>query len=570
MRKLRNCFENLNFRRKLFISYLLTIIIPIAVLGAYSYYQAKDFLLQQAVNGLNDSVKQVAVNINYRIERYNSLINLIAYNKRIQQIITNNYKYYSILYIDLIEQVDPLFNNVLNQNEDVLALTIYTGNSVPEDGNFIMSLDRIENEAWYKTLDTGGKTRWFKTGDGIFGARKIRNDYTENYDLLYIRIDEDLLFANFKMIENADYAAFISNGEGDAVFEIDRLSGEFGDAPWEEPGMKGPGAAAVGKSMIQVAGEIPEAGWTLHYYVPVKAIALNFRAFMSVSAIVILICTALLLAMSWMFSNAFVKRIHELNQKIDLVRRGDMQVEITSPYTDEIGQLTSKFGEMLANINRLIAEAYQSKLTQKEAELKALQAQINPHFLYNTLSIINWKAIEIDADEISRLTVNVSNFYRSVLNRGKNLLTIRDELENMKIYIDIKLIMNNYCFDVVYDIDEEVLGYKTINIILQPIVENAIVHGIEKNEGVRGLLKISCRAEEDVIRFCIEDNGVGMEEETAEAVLTKNTTGYGLKNVNDRLKIFFGQQYGIEIASRYGKGTGITVAIPKYSGGEKL
>ncbi len=566
MKKLSTYYKNLKFRNKLFISYIITIIIPVLILGAYSYYQSKTFLLDQATNGLYDSIKQGSDKINYRIERYNGLMDIIAYNKRVKQILNNNYRYYSILFVDIIEQIDPLFNNVLNQNDDVSDISIYTGNNVPEYGSFIISLDRIEKEQWYTSLNEGGLTKWFKTESEIFGARKVYNEFTESFDVVYIKINKEKLFTNLDFIANSKYATFIFNNENDVIYEENMMPEVLQDTSAGKISSLKPGIVKInGESLMLVKGEIPEAGWNINYLVPIKAITLSAKAFVSITVIIIFSCLVLLMILSWIFSNAFVKRLHDLNKKIHLVQKGDMQVEIQSPYTDEIGELTTSFGTMLDNINHLISEVYQSKIIQKEAELKVLQAQINPHFLYNTLSIINWKAIEIDAEEISQLTVNVSNFYRSVLNRGKNLILLKNEIQNMKIYIDIQLIMHNNSFDVVYDIDEEILEYETINIILQPIVENAIVHGIEKKETGRGLLKISGRQIEDNIKITVEDNGVGMEASAEEAVLTESTKGYGIKNVNDRIKIFFGQQYGIHILSTPGVGTTVEITVPKYS-----
>lgn len=218
---------------------------------------------------------------------------------------------------------------------------------------------------------------------------------------------------------------------------------------------------------------------------------------------------------------------------------------------------------MLNRLNEQIDETYRSKIIQKEAELKALQSQINPHFLYNTLSFINWKALKNDAPEISHIVTSMSKFYRTALNQGNNIITVRNELENIKSYIEIIQVMGDYSFDVVYKIDEEVNEYSTINLILQPLAENAIKHGIKQKNNGKGLLYVSAWLDKGTINFAIEDNGPGMEKETIDTILTMQSTGYGLRNVNERLQLRFGTKYGISIQSRLGYGTVMTIVIPQ-------
>lgn len=219
---------------------------------------------------------------------------------------------------------------------------------------------------------------------------------------------------------------------------------------------------------------------------------------------------------------------------------------------------------MVNRISTLINEVYKGKLSQKEAEMKALQAQINPHFLYNSLSLINWKAIEAKQPDISRITLLLSKFYRTSLNKGKNITSIKDELSNIQSYIDIQLMMHDDGFDVEYDLDQEVMRYSIPNLLLQPLIENAIDHGIDMNTDKRGVIRITVKQREDSrIVITVSDNGIGMPKETAEQILTGNSKGYGVKNVNERIKHFYGEEYGITVESTEGVGTDIVILIPE-------
>lgn len=247
----------------------------------------------------------------------------------------------------------------------------------------------------------------------------------------------------------------------------------------------------------------------------------------------------------------------------ELVEQGDLGVSIHSDSKDEIGQLTNGFGRMLRRVNELIDQVYTSQITQKDAELKSLQSQINPHFLYNTLSLINWKAIEADSPEISRIAGLLSQFYRTSLNRGENRIAVKGELDNVRAYVELQLVMHEYDFDVEYQVDEAVYDCATVNFTLQPLVENAILHGIDEHEGVRGKLVIRAEVQGGDILFAVSDNGVGMDPEFAASLTARETAGYGLKNVNERIKLVFGEACGVYVESRPGGGTTAFLRIRK-------
>ena len=185
-------------------------------------------------------------------------------------------------------------------------------------------------------------------------------------------------------------------------------------------------------------------------------------------------------------------------------------------------------------------------------------------FLYNSLSIINWKAIEIDASEISHIVTTLSNFYRTTLNRGEKFTSFRNEFINAMSYIDIQLIMHDYSFDVEYSIDENIYEYYTLNMTLQPIIENAIEHGIDKKRFGRGYIRIIALDKKDFIEIQIIDNGPGMDNSVIENSLIKQSKGYGLRSVDQRIKLFFGDRYGIKISSKCDEGTYVYIKLPKY------
>jgi Predicted signal transduction protein with a C-terminal ATPase domain len=559
-------FKNLRFKKKLFLSYTVVVIIPIMVLGLYSYNRSITFLQEQAKTNLYESIKQTADNINYKLKKYNNVLDFIAYNTRIQQMFSNNYTNYLVLSTDIKDYFEPFFNNIMYLNNDINQVTIYTENNIPEYGKYIKNRDSAGNLSWYGAA--GEKTSWYNLNGKFFGVRKLTDLYSnQKLGVVYISPIYDRLFEDAVFSKMNGYGIIVADKKNNIIFTKDTFNEKNINEVRALVLNVGEGSIKVkGDNYLVLKSDIYEAEWMLYYYMPSDRITINAKSIIVATVIIIGVCILVLLLLIWLFSNTFVKRIHWLNRKMNLVKEGDLQIEVHSQSKDEIGELINDFGDMLGKINTLINEVYQSKITQKEAELKALQAQINPHFLYNTLSLINWKAIQIGAMDISQLANTISKFYRTTLNNGKNIISVRDEMDNIKAYLDIQLIMHNFNFDVVYTIDEEIYKYNTIKLMLQPIVENAIVHAIEKKRGERGRLEISGSIKDENIIIVVRDNGGGISENTIEQIFIAKSKGYGLNNVQERIKLFFGEKFGIHIESEISRGTYIKVVLPKYTG----
>ena len=205
---------------------------------------------------------------------------------------------------------------------------------------------------------------------------------------------------------------------------------------------------------------------------------------------------------------------------------------------------------MMDEINRLIDEVYVNKIALKEYELKALQAQINPHFLYNTLSMMNWMAIRSNQMEISKVTLALSTFYRTALSKGEDVVTVENCIQNMQAYLEIQLTMHDNNFTVDWDIDPTIKNEKMPKLLLQPVVENAIEHGIDEKEDGDKKLFLSFRGNGDDVEITVRDNGMGMPQEKAETLVTYQAKGYGLKNVNDRIRLLYGEKESRFLARR--------------------
>lgn len=204
---------------------------------------------------------------------------------------------------------------------------------------------------------------------------------------------------------------------------------------------------------------------------------------------------------------------------------------------------------------------YEVKQRQLELELETLQIRVDPHFLYNIMDTINWIAIEGDFERVCEISSELSNYYRTNLNDGKSITTLARELENIQSYLRLQMIAMSNSFDVEYDIDENLLHYQICNCTLQPLVENAVLHGIKPLRGRRGKIIVRFLSEGDDILLCIIDNGVGLEQ---KSFFSQKGSGYGIRNVTERIKLYFGKEYNVCIQPREnGEGTCAIVHIPK-------
>ena len=309
------------------------------------------------------------------------------------------------------------------------------------------------------------------------------------------------------------------------------------------------------------------ASWQMILIIPENEYEDQYRFLWLSAALMLGSMIAVIVLMSYLLSGYYVGRLKKLNAEMTGLESGNLNANL--PITteeDEIEEIYHNFNGMVQEVQRLMQEHYQLGKEVKIAEVRALQAQINPHFLYNTLDLINWISMDYGAEEIGTLTWNLARFYRLSLNHGKSLISIGEEVEHVEVYVNIE----NYHFDnaisLEVDVPEELKSYACLNIILQPFVENAIVHGIAEKPDIESCeIRICARREEQDIVFSVQDDGPGvdvkeMQKETQQDIRTAQH-GYGVRNINFRLKLCFGEKYGVTYLESE-KGTHVEIKIP--------
>lgn len=234
----------------------------------------------------------------------------------------------------------------------------------------------------------------------------------------------------------------------------------------------------------------------------------------------------------------------------------------------EIGELSQSFGHMVVQIQQLMEKVREEEITLRKAELRALQAQINPHFLYNTLDAIGWLCEEERTQDAVEMVNALAKLFRISISKGHEMITVEKELEHARSYLKIEKFRYKQ-FTYSFDIEEECLQYYCNKITLQPIIENAIYHGLDRMVD-EGEIQIGVHSRGENLVFTVEDNGIGMTKEQCREILEGSAgdkTGIGIRNVNNRIKIYFGEQYGIQIDSELDEGTKVTIVMPKIGEG---
>lgn len=256
--------------------------------------------------------------------------------------------------------------------------------------------------------------------------------------------------------------------------------------------------------------------------------------------------------------------IIKLQKLMEKVEKGDFDINIDVKGEDEVKNLSKTFNIMVSRIRDLMDQIIKEQEAKTKSELKALQAQINPHFLYNTLDSIVWMNENRKYDGVTTMVAALAKLFRISISRGNELISIQDELEHARSYLTIQKIRYKNKFDFTINAQPEILKYKTLKLILQPIIENAIYHGIEHIHE-KGRINVIVTLSNDKVMFRIIDNGYGIKPDILKGILDKESTddpGVGLNNVHQRIQLYFGKEYGLKVESELDIGTTVEIRIP--------
>ncbi|MEG0832722.1 MAG: histidine kinase, partial [Oscillospiraceae bacterium] len=314
-------------------------------------------------------------------------------------------------------------------------------------------------------------------------------------------------------------------------------------------------------------------GWKIVGVIPQKGLTFESRENILFIMLIFLLLFEFLIFINSLISKKLTDPIQKLDRSVQRMELGYKDTEIYTEGSYEIKHLGRSIESMVEQMRKLTDQMVREHEMKQKSELNALQAQINPHFLYNTLDIIVWMVENERPDNAVKLVTALARFFRISLSKGKNIIPVSDEIEHVRSYLTIQEMRYKDKFRYTIDVDEQARNLSIIKLVLQPIVENAIYHSMDFMDG-DGLISITARLNGEDLVLSVSDNGIGIPEDIVRRILTEQVStgnsgsGIGLKNVNERIKLYFGDSYGISIESEPDNGTCITIRLPQVPYGE--
>jgi len=588
-------FARMNLRKKIVTIFILLITIPLTLQGLISYYEFSSTIERRTA----DSTIQIAGQINRNLDRtlveMQRLSLMPLYDQRVLSILD---KYSMPAYQQTrptLEEMEKMFlyiSGLAYNRSEVRGIQVIANNGFiftnVDSTRMQFSVD-VRKEAWYTKVSQADGA-WAiipphnpdyymeNNPQQYFSVARLIREPNTNRLLGLIKIDMKMdvfkqILSNVKFEEKCSLSVMDSNNElfynersctQDPTMEQILLETKLPNESFAKD------VTVQGKRFLTVVDYSDFTGLKVISFIPVSSLlkdTITLRNFTVLLAIVFLVAAGLL---AIYFSYHISRPLDRLKKKMMLVQRGDFQQTVPVESQDEIGQLSRGFNRMTEEIDRLVKEVYEIGLKEKEAELAALQSQINPHFIYNTLESINMIAIGKQNYEVSDMVTALGKMLRYTVDKYDRMVLLKEELDSVASYVKIQKMRYGERLRVVFDLEEGIERYSMPKLLLQPLVENAIYHGIgDQEQG--GTIWITALRFDHYLLVTVKDDGVGMTDEQLEHLrsslastlpLESGEHGLALRNIYHRLILMFGEEYELDIDASPGKGSAFTITIP--------
>ncbi|MFC5407126.1 cache domain-containing sensor histidine kinase [Cohnella soli] len=604
---LPNHFRTYSFKTKLFLSYMLIVLIPVSISAAWIYDRVLVPTRGERILLIEQSMNQLQTTVDKDLDDMEKIGYLISTNIVLKKSMLKRYYDES----EIIEVMNTSIQSLLSwfeaTNKDIGQFHFFTHNETLPESNFFMPVSLFAASPWFKQMIERVKSSYpywesnheprdypysRKVGSAVYSMfYPINDEFPDDTSYLEFEMDTGRFFSKLETLSLAK-SGFVTvvDWDGKLAYSPSRVRDST-------QGIADSLMRSGGRMNELGSGKMTYNGTTYRFVVkPIERLHTSFVGLVPIQEIegpwsdakyifivLIVLLTILLAALSYLLSGLLMKRLVGIVRSVRKIQNGNFQVRIPVRGEDEIDWLAININSMAGQIDDLINRVYKSQVSQKEAELSALQAQINPHFLFNTLETLRMMAEARNEQKLSDALTALGSMMRITIAGGNHAVSLENEIEHIRDYVYIQNLLHNNRISFHCDIAVPLLAYRIPNLLLQPLVENSIIHGMK---GHSGILTISIIIEEEhlptgsLLRFEVMDNGCGISPEKLERIVkllvlkkeqrtnvpdevqAKQRGGVGLTNVHDRILYTFGPLAEVKIQSQPGKGTTIIMKLP--------
>lgn len=566
--------------------YFFIVLLPLVIISLYVNNRANQIIIQKTTEQTQDKVESVMNNLELSLHHFETLTNLIAANHNINEKLKVNGSGMSprtiVQYSELLQELWNISAVSLVASQiTIYQMETHTMISTKYGGKRIESATERESFAYLNRLaDQAGTFLMSQPKEGkepviadlveansISLVRRLNAFPDKNKaSLLVVTLHKNALQTLISPLLSAELTSLqITNREGESILSI----------PNGDPEKKRDG------DVLKVSVQSSSYPVRLEVFRPIEEIYKETKTMRQFTYLIIACSFVLSMLISWGIYNRIASPLGQLKNAMKGLIGGDYDIRLHTRRKDEFGYLMDSYNRMAEHQKHLIQDHYEQQLRIARTELTFLQSQINPHFLYNTLNSIYWTAQNYEAEEISEMVLNLSHFFRLSLHKGQDTFTVEETITHLNYYLRVQQIRFLHCFQVVYEIHEETKTIPVLKLLLQPLVENAVIHGLEQMKS-NGLLVISSFLQQGKLMITVQDNGSGISEQRLQSIyqVIQEIDGktapfsflespgkelYGLRNVCSRMKMFYGPDAHIRFESQLGVGTTVTLELPLSS-----
>jgi two-component system, sensor histidine kinase YesM len=571
-----------SLKLRLLIYFILISILPILLVGFIPYQKTSEVVKSQVLEFAQSTVNQLNENINYYLKEMDLMSRMVYYQTFSKEATENGIEHLNADQFRKFLIALKSNRSFIDEIHVVIGKEAYT--TAAE-----LKRDKLEGKDWYKyAREHSGEKLWI-------GPHK--NDYSYNQEKMNEVVSLVYSFTPSNTSETACIIVEMKRENLDLLFDnqtlrsLDKilLIDKYGHIIYStDPKLLSPMEedsnqyitntnllSSIGKENSFIYAINITTGWKVAAFVPNDKIDQSFSSIRNMVFLLIGVFLLISIFLAWGLSNRLIKPLRKLQMDMRQVKKGNFYIRSDINCGDEIGELSVNFNQMVEEIETLVEQISENERRKKKIEMQSLQYQINPHFLYNTLNSVQWLAKLHKVPDISEMLTALIKLLRASLNTTHYTHMLEEELEILSFYSRIQKYRYEDGFQIHFDVNPEALIAEVPRFILQPLVENSFFHGFSDGEG---RIDISANfTEEGSLLLTITDNGKGIPEEKRKTILhpsekKKQSSGIGIKNVDDKIKLYFGQEYGLIIESELERGTSISIVLPYIpkSGGDEI